>query len=234
MSHMADPPGRYPDMPDKSDFNREVAKSAAELVPWFGPFLARVVSGAWASHLEQRQTDWHNMVNDALVSHAERIEGVEEKLQSDEFLTLYMKASQAATETHEAGTREALKNAVINAALEREEEDWSYIFIDLTARLRPAHLQLLAFAANPSSFLTPQQVADLENVISSSIAQVAEKAFPDWSPEYYQEVKGVLEAEGLAQLPGGMMSGRGVLASRTTDKGQRFLDFITEPDERPE
>lgn len=69
---------------------------------------------------------------------------------------------------------------------------------------------------------------------SSPIAQMAEKAFPEWSPEYYQEVKGVLEAEGLAQLPGGMMSGRGVVASRTTDKGQRFLDFITEPDEPPE
>jgi hypothetical protein len=227
---MAQPPGQYPDTFTQADFNKEAVETAVELVPLLGPTLARIVGHAWTSHLEHRQIEWHNDVSAALVTHADRIEGIEQKLQSDEFLTLYIRASQAATETHEAETRRALRNAVVNAALEREDEDWSFIFIDLTARLRPNHLQLLAFAANPADFLTDEQADDVANSLMIGISNIAAKAFPEWTEAYFTQIKRDLEAEGLAELPGGGMSGRGALSSRITDKGRRFLRYINGPD----
>lgn len=227
---MTQPPGQYPETPAQSDFNKEAVESAVELVPLLGPTLARIVGHAWTSHLEQRQIQWHNDVNAALVAHADRIEGVEQKLQSDEFLTLYIRASQAATETHEAETRKALRNAVLNAALEREDEDWSFIFLDLTARLRPAHLQLLAFAAKPADLLSDEQADEVASSMMISISHVAAKAFPEWTEAYFEQIKKDLESEGLAELPGGGMTGRGALSSRITDKGRRLLAYVTEPD----
>jgi hypothetical protein len=61
---MAQPPGQCPETPTQSDFNKEAVETAAELVPLLGPTLARIVGHAWTSHLDQRQIQWHNDVNE--------------------------------------------------------------------------------------------------------------------------------------------------------------------------
>lgn len=224
---MAQPPGQYPEKPDKTDVAEEAAQAAIELIPWVGPALSRIVGYHWVTDLERRQSNWHNDVNAVLVSHAERIEGVEERLKSEEFLTLYIKASREAAVTHEAETREALKYAVLNTALEREEEDWSFIFIDLAARLRPAHLQLIAYYHDPWSMLSKTEIQVIQDSQHAAMPTVyAQYAFRDWNPDFFSQIHSDLISEHLLDT---IKLKTLKLDRNTSDKGERFLAFINEP-----
>ena len=51
-----------------------------------------------------------------------------------------------------------------------------------------------------------------------------------WTRPFFDQIAGDLEANGLAEFPSTKMDGCGALISRTTDKGQRFLAYISAPD----
>lgn len=121
------------------------------------------------------------------------------------------------------------RNAVLNAALDKEPEDWQHIFVGLLRELQPAQVQLLSYADNPESFLNEAQKREVENQIMTNIFMFVKWAFPSWSKEFYEQLRRGLESNGLAGLPDGSMTAHGAISPRTTSVGKRFLAFLQDP-----
>ena len=71
---------------------------------------------------------------------------LDDLLDDPEFVTVLMRAYQAAARTHEQAKIDALRNAVVNVATGRSpEDDLRLIFLGLVDEFTPAHLSVLAF-----------------------------------------------------------------------------------------
>ena len=222
-------PGPYPDDRTGGDIAHDLWRAAAEATPFAGGLLSHLIDHYWRSTIERRQLDWHNSVDECLTELADRVEGVEEVLESDSFLDLFLKASVAAQQTNEEETRRRLRNAIGNAALKTEPEEWQHVFVSILGELRPVHMQLLVYLQNPKKFLEAAEVARLQRTMGTSVRTVAAAVFSDWSDEFFAQVARTLSDHGLIQNIGGVMSGRGAISSRTTDLGNRLLAFTSEP-----
>src|SRR5215213_10816450 len=82
------------------------------------PVAAELFETIFAPPLARRQDAWMEAVADGIRQLQERIEGFDwTRLTEDEaFVTIAIEASAAALRTHQAEKREALRNAVLNAA----------------------------------------------------------------------------------------------------------------------
>lgn len=225
-----EPPGAYPESRKRDDAAHDIAVAGSGAVPFVGGLIGELIDSVWKSSLERRQLDWHQDVNTCLEGLVGKVDGLEERLKREGFLSLYLEASVAALRTHEEDTREQLRNAVANAALGVEPEDWQFIFVSILSELRPAHVQLLTYLDEPTVFLDEAVIKQTERSPMTNVKHVAKEVFTDWGNEYFDEVARQLSNLGLIQNLGGSMSGRGVLARRTTDLGHRFLRFVADPD----
>ncbi len=181
------------------------------------------------SSIERRQVDWYNSVGRALAELSEEVEGLRTRLEGEEFLSLFIEATQTAQRTHEESTREQLRNAVLNAALQKEPVDWQHVFVRLIAQLRPAHVQFLKYLDGPEVFLDEEQRRRVDSMTMTNIFYFVNEVFPDWGKDFYEQIRRDLVGAGLADVPDVTMTGRGTMSPRTTPLGKRFLDFITNP-----
>jgi hypothetical protein len=161
-----------------------------------------------------------------------------DKLKDDDaFVTTLLEASRIAIRNHQREKIKALANAVMNAALGNVPDDTERaMMLRLIDRCTPAHLSILSVMRAPRQNAAVMQ--RLGNVSMGGLSVVLFAVLPD-----FQGRKPLIEIIWKELIADGLvndsnlnttMSGNGLLEKRTTDFGDRFLDFITDPLSRSE
>ena len=169
-------------------------------------------------------------VADALRAHDVRFDTLEER---QDFLSAMIEAGRVAIGTHSPEKLAALRNAVVNVALDGDlDADETSYFLTLVDQLTPGALRLLKFLSDPLGWAASNGI-NYTNRNMGGISHVINEArlgFPN-GRETYDRIGRDLYGRGLTTVETfhTTMSGPDITASRTTPLGLRFLQFISEP-----
>lgn len=211
-----------------------LAKAGIASIPGVGAAASELFTVILTPPLEKRRVEWMNDVAERLKELEERGELNLEDLQGNEtFITTVMQASQAAVRNHQSEKREALRNAVLNAALPHApEESLQQYFVTLIDTFTVEHIRLLDFFKDPQIWFERNDVA-LPRFSSAGLESVITSAWPELKNRY-EFLNAVLEElKGKVFFVGGglriTMTRHGLFEKRTTKMGDSFLEFITAP-----
>jgi hypothetical protein len=213
----------------KGDTAHLVVKAGMATIP-FGGGAAELFTAIVTPPLERRRQKWMEEMGEGL-SKLEEKRGINlEKLRDNEdFIDIVMHASQAAIRNSQAEKRQALRNAVMNAALpEAPEQSIQHIFIDLIDTFTEWHLRILKVLHNPEPYMP-----DMSLLITQSILCVLTNTYRILvgKLEFVELICRDLNIHGLTRdmnLPVALTEDK-LKVSRTTILGKNFLQFITEP-----
>lgn len=219
-----------------SDVAREIGRAMVSAVPIAGGPLQVLLENVFSSPLERRKEAWlqqlASVVEEVQVRTADL---TPEKLaQNDVFVTVAMQATQVALRNHQQDKLDALRNAVLNSALPNSlEEDEQLIFVRLIDQLTPRHLRVLALLNDPPRWMERSGMAN-PGWGAGGVSTVLEYCLPEFrgQRDFYDQIVRDLQTEGLlgqGQILHVTMTGRGMLESRTTARGKRFIRYITAP-----
>ena len=225
-----------PNTKSTGDFAREVGRAVISLVPAAGGPLQVAFENLFSSPLEKRKQAWLEQLAGVLTEVQARVEDLTpEKLASNEaFVTLAMQASQVAIRNHQQAKLDALRNAVLNAALPNPpQEDEQLIFIRLIDQLTPWHLRVLAVLDDPNAWMQRNQVPN-PGWGMGGVSTVLEHCLTDLrgQRDIYEQIVRDLQVDGLmgqGHFLNVTMTGGGMMESRTTARGKRFIGFISAP-----
>jgi len=220
--------------PTSGDIALAVAKGMLGAVPYFGSVAAEMVSLFVTTPLDKRRGKWVESLavgSDGL----RRGEGVDwESLASNEsFISTVFHATQVAMRSHQEEKLRALRNAVLNAARPgAPDDDLQLMFLNFLDTLTPWHLRILSFLNDPKAQLE-RGGAHYQQFGMGGISTVLELAFPELvnHRDFYDQLardlysRGLLSTEQLHIT----MTADGMVASRTTEMGKSFLQFIADP-----
>ncbi len=219
----------------KADYAYALTKAGISQLPIVGAPIAEILPLIIAPPIEKRRTEWLKSLGERLKLLEEKAAGFKlEDLQSNEtFITTAMHASQAAIRNHQKEKLEALRNAVLNAALPNApEEDLQLMFLNFIDSFTPWHLAILKFLDDPKEWGIKHEIT-YPNWSMGGISSGLEHAFPDLrgKQQTYDVFNRDLHSRGLTTTDNLhiTISGVGILASRTTAMGKQFLTFISSP-----
>ena len=223
-----------PPEPNTGDTAHLVASGVMSFIPGLPELFQYFITPP----LEKRRMKWMEDVGQAL-RELEKNRGVKlEELQSnDTFIDTVLHATQIALRNSQEEKRDALRNAVINAALPNPpDESIQLMFLNLVDTFTVWHLRLLRLFQNPKGWFAGNDKQAPSFAISSSLARLLTAAYPELGNQrpFYDLVINELDAKGLFSSGGThtMMSATGAFEKRTTDLGDRFLQFVTDQTRR--
>lgn len=219
-----------------TDIAREVGRAIVSAIPAAGGPLQVAFENIFTSPIEKRKEAWLNQLADVINEVQKRVSEItpERLAENDAFVTVVMQASQVAIRNHQQAKIEALRNAVLNAALPNPpHEDEQMIFLRLIDQLTPWHLRVLSVLNDPIQWMERNKIHNPGWGMGGA-STVLEHCLPDLQGqrETYDQI--VLDLQGQGMLGQGqflhvMMTGGGMVASRTTERGRRFIRFISVP-----
>ncbi|MEI7857181.1 MAG: hypothetical protein WCH85_06735 [Methanomicrobiales archaeon] len=221
--------------PSTGDFAHTGVRSGLSTAPFVGGPLAEFFAMIIAPPLEKRRDAWLIEIFTRLKKLEEEIDGfkIENLTKNENFISTLFYATQIAMRTHQQEKLEALKNAVINSiSMPTVDENLQLIFLNLIDRYTPWHLKLLQFADNPRKYGESHGVKYQGWTIGGSLGTVIEVTFLELKQkeEFYEQIVKEMISNGLLKQGSylnAMMTEDGMFASRTTDMGKLFLQFIS-------
>ena len=217
------------------DHAHAVVRSGLGAIPFGGTAAVELFNKVVTPPLERRRDEWRESVGDRLSAlESARVVNLDELQENDAFITIVMHASQAALRNHEDEKLDALRNAVLNAALpEPIDESIQQMFVRYVDELTVWHIRLLRLFQNPVAWFQENDATPPTFAISSSLDRLIAAAYPDLGRrgDLWKLIANELHTKGL--FAGGnlrtMMSADDAFQKRTTDLGDEFLRYITEP-----
>lgn len=223
-----------PEEPKKTaaDVAYTVAKAAVSTVPVAGGAAAEVLGLIFGPPLEKRREQWLGQLADAVREVQGKIaELTPEKLsQNESFISTALHATEIAVRTHQQEKLEALRNAVVNAALPGSpNETMQQIFLNHVDNLTPWHLRILAFFDDPTGWGKSHNVT-YPNWTMGAPSLVLEQSMPELAGQrgFYDQIVSDLQQRGLMAKVEihTMMTAHGMFSARTSPLGREFLQFI--------
>jgi hypothetical protein len=217
--------------PDKLDVAHALVRTALSTIPLVGGPAVELFAATVTPPLEHRRQEWMQEIGEALHKlEEERKINLDDLKNNPAFIDTILHASQAALRNSQEDKRQALRNAVLNAALPNPpEEAVQQIFIDLVDTFTAWHLRILRLFQDPSLWFETHGL----QLRGSSLALVLEAALPELRGRrsFYEQIWHDLYTRSLVTIEGlhGMMTNQGLSQKRTTDMGEQFLRFIEEP-----
>lgn len=202
-----------------------IAKAGLSAIPVVGGPAVELFQHLVQPPLERRRAEWMAAVGEKLLELESRGVDLEELGQKDEFISAVMHASQIALRTHQEEKREALCNAVFNvAAGQSPGEALEHMFLEWIDSLSVLHLQILKLFQNPTP-PSGMSIGGLSSVLEYNMPELRGHG------HIYNQVWKDLYSRGLVNTEGMnvTMSGQGLAAKRTSDIGDAFLRFVSEP-----
>lgn len=224
-----------PPQSSAGDHVHTLARAGIGSLPMIGAAATELFQKLIVPPLEKRRQEWMKAVAHGLLELEEKQKCVIDDLASnDVFIDTVLAASQAAIRNSQEEKREALKNAVLNAALPNPpDESRQQMFVGWVETLTVWHLRILRFFADPARWFQEQGKQAPQYTIAGSLSQLLTTAYPELQKErgLYDQIGKDLYNRGLIGTDGfhTVMSGGGVYAKRATELGEQFLNFITEP-----
>lgn len=210
------------------------ARSYLSVFPYIGAGAVELFTNIVAPPLEKRLQEWREEVGEGL-RNLEATKGIRlEELQSnDVFIDTILHASPIALRNSQREKREALKNAVLNAALPNPpEQSLQQMFLNSIDTLTVWHLRLLKLFHDPQQWAIENN-HEFPNMMSGGLSNILESAFPDLRGQrtLYDQIWRDLHQSGLVNTDSlhGTMSIQGLMSRRTSDLGAQFLSFVEEP-----
>lgn len=216
------------------DLGYAVVKAGLGSIPVAGAAAAELLGLVVTPPLEKRRNQWMEEIGNALRQLEEQMGVVIESLRDNEqFIDVAIEASQIAIRTSNAEKKEALRNALLNAALPNPPEEFvQKIFLSFIDTLTVWHIKLLALFDDPPRYIEKNNVR-FGNVTMGSMSHLLEAAFPELGGkrDLYDLVWKDLYSRGLVNTDGlhTMMTRDGIIAQRTTALGRNFIAFIRNP-----
>lgn len=214
-----------------------VGKIAASFLPVFGGAASEVLGAIVTPLLEKRRKAWFERIARGLEDLRQQVELLtpESLSHNESFVTTFLHASQTAMRNHQQEKLEALRNAVLNAALPNApEDDLQLMFLDAVDTLTTGHLRMLAYFDNPRAWVATHGI-QFPNYSMGGAAEPLEHTFPELKgkrPFYdvlYNELASRGFLDGNATSLHISLTGEGMVGSRTTQMGKQFIRFITSP-----
>ena len=209
----------------KGDVAHAIAKAGLSIIPGVGGPAVELFQYLVQPPLERRRAEWMRSVGEKLQELDAKGVDIEKLGQNEEFISAVMHASQIALRTHQNEKRDALRNAVFNvAAGQSPGEALEQMFFEWIDSLSVLHIQILKLFQHP----TPPP-----NMSMGGLGSVLEHNMPKlrghghiynqvWKDLYF---RGLVNTEGMNVT----MSGSGLSSKRTTEIGDAFLRFVSEP-----
>ncbi|MEX2283285.1 MAG: hypothetical protein WEE89_12445 [Gemmatimonadota bacterium] len=209
--------------------------------------MQALVELVFRNPIEKRNEEWAQRVATVLETLEKREPGksaaeVLRDLQANpEFMTTLQRASIYAVRTHQTEKIDALKNAVLNAALPgAPEADLQALYLQLIDQLSPSQMRILAFFTDPVKTLVGQGRYHLlpRRLRKMSPLAAARVAFPELeerAPLWFNFIR-ALEREDLIEgvlrenPESGFYDG---LKPQATSLGRGFLEFVTGVEREP-
>jgi len=226
------------EQPPRKSTGREVTEKAVEAalsaVPIAGGPLALAFGAVMGWAYSRRMEEWLNELADAVDDLQQRLDdlNLDELASNEDFVDAVVHATRAAEGTHQREKVEALRNAVLNVALPgAPATDLIRIFLRYLDEFTPSHLRLLTFLNDPTAAFDAREIPK-PDLMMGGRSHLLEQALPEFAGrrDFYDPIASDLERAGLASA--GLhvtMTGAGLWQSATTDRGKKFLAFITDP-----
>jgi hypothetical protein len=227
---------QLPDSKNIADVAHEVARAMISAIPVAGGPLQVAFENIFSSPIDKRKQAWLKELASVIERIQEKVaDATPEKLAiNDTFVTVVMQASQIAIRNHQRIKLEALRNAVFNSPLPNQpHEDEQMMFLRLIDQLTPWHLRVMAVFDRPVGWMEKNNL-HYPGWGVGGVSTLIEYCVPELSGQRdtYDQIVRDLQSDGLihqGQFMHVTMSGHGMVQSRATDRGRRFIKFITEP-----
>jgi hypothetical protein len=219
--------------PGIGDYTITAVKTGVQFVPLIGGPLAELI-GAIGGPLERRR----DAFLEALVREVRRLSGELEGVtaasfyQSDAFISAVMTALPAALRTSEEEKLQALRNAVLNAAIRFDvDEEVRLWFVRLTDDLSLPHLLVLRALDErpvfPDSWDLTNRLISPRDWVLLNYPQLADPPWVFWGIVEDLRARGLVprEARGLATTPHPNTE----FNPLTSQLGRRYLEFVRSP-----
>lgn len=225
----------------KGDAAYTFVKAVISAVP-FGGSAVEILSAIVASPLSRRRDEWVQSIAERLELLQEEVDGfkIENLSKNESFITTLIRATLVAIRNHQKGKLDAMRNAVLNVALGISvDEDIQLMYLNFVDELTPWHLRLLRFLDDPKGWIAKNQIV-LPSWSSWQVGMVIETVFPalESRREFYDQLGRDLHSRGLTDIANFHVAikSSGLLGQNannfgrsTTDMGQGFISFITQP-----
>jgi len=217
------------------DVARTLVKAGLAAVPCVGGSASELFSLVVTPSFEKRRDGWVESIAIRLKELEDRFEKFKlENLRDNEsFLSVFVEASQAAIRNHQEEKLEALRNAVLNAALPTDvDDDLQLIFLRVINSLTPGHLRIL------------KKLDTFHNRVRKTPGIMRQRKlrliFPEWEKQefLYRLIVHDLHSHGLITFPS--LDGLVIPPNSfclpnepLADLGEKFLKFIAQPGDDP-
>lgn len=215
------------------DYVHSVVNAAVSSIPIFGSAASEIFNMVIASPIEKRKEKWMITIAEELDKLQDKTENfdVHSLCDNDLFISILNRASQLALSNHQAEKINALKNAVVNTALNINiDENEQMMFLTLIDTMTPWHIKIIFYFENPVSRFAENNLKPKEYAMGAPILLLQEfypelKEREDFVKNIVSDLynKGILSINDLNCS----MSSSGMYSSRLTEYGSRFLKFIT-------
>ena len=235
MAQESDKKNKYtPPEAGKRDVVHTIARAGISSIPVIGGAGVELFNYVISPPLERRRQEWMELVGQAL-RQLEEEKGIalESLQQNDIFIDTVFRASQIAMRTSQGEKKEALRNAILNSALQHSpDESLQQLFLNIVDIFTVWHIRLMKL------FQDPQEWANKNNhkfpsFYSAGLSRILESAFPELSGRraFYDQLWQDVNNYGLTRTPSlhGMMTEQGLMAKRLSELGEEFMRFIESP-----
>lgn len=215
-----------------SDYIYSASKGIVSSIPVVGSAISEILFSVISSPIEKRKNEWMIRLSESLNELTNKVDNfnIYNLADNELFITIVSQATQIALRNHQQEKILALRNAVINTALNINiEEIEQTAFVQLVDELNILHLRILLFFKNPSQWFIDNNIQK-PNINMGSPIHALEVAYSEFRDgKFANRLVKDLYNRGLFNIENlnTMMSEQGIYASRLTEYGQRFLNYIT-------
>ncbi|MFS0687802.1 hypothetical protein AB1K89_00955 [Sporosarcina sp. 179-K 8C2 HS] len=214
---------------NKKEVSYAIVKGAVGSVPIAGGVLSELFGVAFADPASKRREEVLMEMDNRLTMLEEEGYDINKLAESDEFLSIAMKAYSIALKTHQEEKRAALMNAISNTPKLSLDENEKLMFLNYIDQYNEWHIRILSFLNSPENYFTD---ISRPNISMGGKSSLLVSAFPELENRrtFYDQIVKDLKDRGLIVYDTlhTSMSEHGLWQSGTTDTGKSFLRFISE------
>jgi len=223
---------QFPDT-ERAETLLGMAKVGLSVVPVLGGAASELLEVVLGPQIERRRIEWLNSLAEGLEKLEEHVEGF--RVDRPALLSAMLQAGVIALRNHNEEKLAALRNAVLNVAISSAPgEDEHELFIALIDAFTRWHLRVLAFLADKDGTADKRGKLPFPNWYMGGVSTVLEHVYPELEGRrsLYDLIVSDLHRAGLVNIDTlhvtGTLEGY-MLAKQSSEMGDRFLAFITEP-----
>ena len=197
------------------------AKTALSVIPVGGALVTSVYDTVKGNCLSKRQEKWKETLEERL----SKLECALEDIGNNElFTTALVKSTEIAMKTSREEKMAYLANAVINSLDPDIDEEKLIVFLSLLDKYTISHIKIIYFFNNPKRFDGVSSSSYMMGSPTTPLFQI----YPELNNGLFKKIYDDLYTDGMVNTESlnVTMTGSGMVAKRTSQLGDEFLDFI--------